>query len=72
MNISLPDSLRAFVEEQVASGGYGSSSEYVRQLIREDRERRRLRALLLDGAQSPPVDPADAAFFERLRARVRS
>jgi putative addiction module CopG family antidote len=34
MNISLPDSLKAFVDEQVSQRGYGTSSEYVRELIR--------------------------------------
>lgn len=37
MNISLPDSLREFVDEQVAQSGYGTSSEYVRELIRRGR-----------------------------------
>lgn len=72
MNISLPDALRAFVEEQVQRGGYASSSEYVRQLIREEQERRELRALLLEGAASDPTDPADRAFFDRLRDRVHA
>lgn len=49
VNISLPDSLRSFVEEQVATGGYGTSSEYLRELIRHDRERAQMRALLLNG-----------------------
>jgi antitoxin ParD1/3/4 len=31
MNISLPDSLKDFVDEQVNQGGYGTSSEYVRE-----------------------------------------
>ncbi len=72
MNISLPDALRSYVEEQVRSGGYASSSEYLRQLIREDQQRRELRALLLEGAASAPAGPADGAFFDRLRDRVRS
>ena len=72
MNISLPDALRAFVEDQVRSGGYASSSEYLRQLIREEQERRELRSLLLAGAASDPADPADRAFFDRLRDRVRA
>lgn len=38
MNISLPESLREFVDEQVAQGGFGSASEYVRQLIRHAKE----------------------------------
>ena len=35
MNISLPDTLKSFVDEQVRSRGYGTSSEYVRELIRQ-------------------------------------
>jgi len=71
MNISLPDSLKAFVDEQVASRGYGTSSEYVRELIRKDQDRMRLRSLLLDGAASAPAGEADGAYFDGLRDRVR-
>ncbi len=46
MNISLPDSLKAFVEEQVAKRNHSTTSEYVRELIRRDQDRTRLRALL--------------------------
>jgi antitoxin ParD1/3/4 len=70
MNISLPESLKSFVDERVAGGGFGTSSEYVRDLIRKDQDRQRLRALLLDGAASPPTAPADAAYFEALRDRA--
>lgn len=71
MNISLPDTLKAFVDEQVAGRGYGTSSEYVRELIRKDQDRQRLRRLLLDGAESTPGAPADEVYFEGLRARAR-
>jgi antitoxin ParD1/3/4 len=71
MNISLPDSLKSFVDEQVAQRGYGTSSEYVRELIRKDQDRMRLRALLLEGAASAPGGPADEAYFDGLRIRVR-
>ena len=71
MNVSLPQALKSFVDEQVNSRGYGTSSEYVRELIRKDQDRQRLRDLLLAGAASAPAEPADAAFFERLRLRVR-
>ena len=71
MNVSLPQALKSFVDEQVNARGYGTSSEYVRELIRKDQDRQRLRALLLAGAASAPAEPADAAFFERLRLRVR-
>jgi antitoxin ParD1/3/4 len=71
MNISLPASLKSFVDDQVSERGYGTSSEYVRELIRNDQDRRRLRSLLLDGAASAPTSPVDAAYFEALRKRVR-
>ena len=70
MNISLPDSLRSFVDEQVDSRGYGTSSEYLRELIRKDQDRQRLRALMLEGAASTPGPTADNAWFDSLRARV--
>lgn len=71
MNISLPEALKAFVDEQVATRGYGTSSEYVRELIRHDQDREQLRRLLLDGAVSAPTAPVDAAYFDALRQRVR-
>lgn len=67
MNISLPEPLQVFVDEQVARRGYASSSEYLRELIRADQDRYQLRQLLLDGAASPPTVTADAAYFARLR-----
>ena len=71
MNISLPDSLKNFVDEQVAQRGYGTSSEYVRELIRKDADRLHLRGLLLEGAASAPAEPVNAAYFESLKKRVR-
>ena len=71
MNISLPDSLKSFVDEQVGARGYGTSSEYVRELIRKDQDRQQLLGLLRAGAASEPTAPVDAAYFEDLRARVR-
>lgn len=70
MNISLPDTLRDFVDGQVTERGYGTSSEYVRELIRHDQERRAMRALLLEGAASPPSGEADAEYFQTLRSRA--
>ncbi len=70
MNISLPDSLKQFVDTQVATAGYGTSSEYVRQLIRRDQEREQLRGLLLQGAQSAPSGLADDAYFAGLRSGI--
>ena len=71
MSISLPDDIKAYVDERVRSGGYETSSDYFRELIeREQSGVDQLRQHLLEGAASPPAGPADAAYFDRLRRRV--
>lgn len=72
MNISLPDSLEDFIDEQVSSRGYGNRSEYVRDLICRDRDRQRLRGLLLDGTASAPAVRADDTYIDGLRIRVHA
>lgn len=55
MNVSLPDSMKAFIDERLAGEGYGTASEYVRELIRADqkqREEQKLEKLLLERLQS--------------------
>jgi antitoxin ParD1/3/4 len=71
MNLSLPEDLKDYVDERVARGGYGTSSEYLRELIRRDQDRETLRNLLLEGAASPLEGPADDAYFEELRELAR-
>lgn len=71
MNISLPEALKSFVDDQVAQRGYGTSSEYVRELIRRDQDRLQLRSLLLAGAESPVAAPADGSYFSSLRNRAQ-
>lgn len=71
MNISLPETLKTFVDLQVSQRGYGTSSEYVRELIRKDQDRLQLRELLLTGAGSAPTTPVNVAYFDGLRDRVR-
>ena len=71
MNVSLPQALKSFVDQQVTSRGYSSSSEYVRELIRKDQDRQRLRGLLVEGAASPPAVTADTDYFGQLRDRAR-
>jgi len=70
MNVSLPDDLKSFIDEQVA-GRYSTSSEYVRELIRREQDKQKLRNMLLEGAASPLEGPADEAYFEGLRERIR-
>ena len=72
MNISLPDTLNTFVDQRVRSEGYGTSSEYVRELIRRDRDRAQLRGALLEGLNSGVTGEADAAYFADLRTQTAS
>jgi antitoxin ParD1/3/4 len=71
MNISLPESLKSFVDDQVGQRGYGTASEYIRELIRKDQDRQQLRELLVAGAASAPAGPVDPMYFEGLRKRIR-
>jgi len=72
MKISLSDALKSFVDAQVSDGGYGSSSEYVGELIHKDQERLRLRSLLLEGAESATSNhPLDESYFQGLRSQIR-
>ena len=72
MNISLPETLKAFVDTQVSQGGYGTCSEYVRELIRKDQDRNLLRELLLDGARSEPIGQFDQSYFDSLRTAIKT
>lgn len=72
MHVSLPEDLKAFVDRQVEGGGYGSTSEFVRDLIRRERDRQQLRNLLFDGAASTLGPLADATYFASLREHVHS
>ena len=70
MNISLTDPLKQFVDEEVTQGGYSSTSDYVRDLIRQ-RQRQKaeelLRRLIAEGLASGPSVPVTPATFERMR-----
>jgi antitoxin ParD1/3/4 len=72
VTVSLPPPLGAFVEQRVASEGYGGADEYLRELIRRDRDRHRLRDLLVEGAASGQGEVVDDVWFARLRDVVRT
>lgn len=57
LNISMPDELRAFIEARVKTGEYQSASDYLRDLIRHDREE--IDRLLLEGLESGKATPLD-------------
>lgn len=59
INISLPESLKRFIDGQIASGRYSSESEYICELIRNDEKRKAdecLEALLLEGLQGEEAE----------------
>lgn len=72
LNITLPPAMKAFVDEQVAQGGYGNSSEYLRELIRKDQDRAQLRGLLLNGVASKQDKTVGPPYLDGLRKPVRA
>ena len=74
VTISLPESLRHFVDEQLATKGYGNVSEYFRSLLREAKEREeeaRLEALLVEGLTTGGDDiELTREFWKDLKAEA--
>jgi antitoxin ParD1/3/4 len=73
MNVSMPVVLKEYVEKQAEALGYASSSEYIRELVREDQKRRaeaRLEALLLEGLNSGDPIEVTPQFWEEGRKRL--
>lgn len=72
MNVSLDDDLKNFATgDRVRARGFSSASEYIRHLVRVDRELDRLRGLIVEGLESGPPEPLDPELFEDLRRRAR-
>ncbi len=74
MNIAVPEALHAFVETRVAEGGYGSASEYIRELIRADQTQQAravLEAEVLKGGRSGPAVPMTDEDWAEIRGEVR-
>jgi antitoxin ParD1/3/4 len=67
LNISLPEPLKQYVETQVASGDWGTPSEYIRELIRQDKERRlhSLEQDLLAAARGAKIELAVAEIRKK-------
>ncbi len=59
LNISMPDEMRAFIETRISTGEYQSASDYLRDLIRHDREE--TERLLVEGLDSATARPLDMA-----------
>lgn len=77
MNVSLPDAMKQWVEDQVQTGRYGNSSDYVRDLVRKDQERAEARealyALIDEGFASGFSErTAEEAFDEARREALKA
>jgi antitoxin ParD1/3/4 len=74
VNISIPDSLRMFVERRTEEQGYRTISDYFRELILKDQEREseaRLEKLLLEGVNSgDPVEVTPEYIGAKLQRLV--
>jgi antitoxin ParD1/3/4 len=72
LNISLPDTMKAEIEEVVATEGYGNMSEFFRDLARNylrERQERKLEALILEGLNSGDATPLTKDDFARIKER---
>lgn len=72
MNVSIPDPMKAWVEERAQGGSFSNASDYVRHLIRRDQERSQamaqLQTAITEGLESGKPRPFDATAF---KARMR-
>jgi len=73
MNVSLPDPMKEWVEEQTASGQYSNASDYVRDLIRRDQLAKEKKELLIraliDGEQSGKAKRTIDDIWQEVKAR---
>ena len=73
MNISLPESMKDWVDQQVATGGYGTISEFFRHLIRESQKRQKREEIdvkLLQALESGEPVMVDPKYWEEKRRRL--
>ena len=76
MNVSLPDPMKSWVEDQAKDGRFSNVSDYVRDLIRRDQVRQEaiseIQALVVEGVESGPAKTFNMqAFIERKKSKGR-
>jgi antitoxin ParD1/3/4 len=75
MNVSLPKELKKWVDEQVKSGGYGTASEYLRDVLRRARERQARRNVdekLIEALESGPATMMDERDWASIRRAAKA
>jgi len=74
LNISLPKTMKSFIDEQVTEGSYSTASEYVRELIRKDKKHRvqeKLDRLLIEGLESGKPIEVNDAYWQKKKADLQ-
>lgn len=74
MNISLPEPMKKFIEEEVSKGGYSTVSEYIRAVLREEQKRKaqeKLEVLLLEGLESGQPAEMTKEYLDQIRREAR-
>jgi Arc/MetJ-type ribon-helix-helix transcriptional regulator len=73
LTITLPKSLQAFVDEQVASGSHADAGAFITSVLKAERKRRIeawLVGLVQEAEASGPASPMTKADWDRLKERV--
>lgn len=72
MNISLPDQMKQWVEQQVATGRYANASDYMRDVLRREQATVARLQGMIDGAlESGVVEMSPAELLEDIKRRSR-
>ena len=74
LNISLPDQMKEFVDEEMGEGGYRDPSDYFHALLREQQRRKaeeKLESMLMEGlaTQSSELNEKD---WKQVRAELEN
>ncbi|WP_019500636.1 type II toxin-antitoxin system ParD family antitoxin [Pseudanabaena sp. PCC 6802] len=73
LNISLPDAMKEFIQEQTKAEGYSTASEYLRHLVRQEQKRvaqAKLDAMLLEGLNSGESIEINDEWWEQMKASL--
>ena len=73
--ISLPDPMSAYIESRITEGQFGNVSEYFRDLVRKDQERRQaaiaeLRDMMKEARESGISDLSGEQIREKVRKEL--
>lgn len=74
INISLPDTMKTFIDNRIAEDGYSTPSEYLHELVRQDQQRKeqkRLEAVLLERLQGDDWQEMSQADWELLQQELK-